>query len=338
MQKETKYIGNYKILDIIGKGGMAHIYTAIHIPLKRIVVIKEMIRSVGSESRKRFQQEALLGALLNHKNIVPVYDYFTIGSAHYLVMQYIDGMNLAQIIEHAAPLHPRITALIARQICSALVHAHQNNVIHRDIKPNNILISNHGEVKVSDFGVAKGSDSPDLTSTGTVIGTPYYMSPEQASGERLSHLSDIYSLGIVLYEMLTGKKPFSGHDSQAVTAKVCRGKYTSPFTLDPHHSVRLSRIINRAMKKNMKRRYSTAADMLKDLERFLGWQRIAQSESILEKLISDIEQTRAVTTVIKKPRKKRRKIKRINTLWLYILFIVAVGTLILYLVSQIIRG
>lgn len=338
MQKETKYIGNYKILDIIGKGGMANIYTAIHIPLKRVVVIKEMIRAVGSESRKRFQQEALLGALLNHKNIVPIYDYFNIGSASYLVMQYIEGLNLAQVIEDAAPLHPKIAALIAREICCALTYAHQNSVIHRDVKPTNILISNHGQVRVSDFGVAKGSDSPDLTSTGTVIGTPYYMSPEQAAGDRLTVQSDIYSLGIVLYEMVTGKKPFSGHDSQTITAKVSRGKYTSPFTLDPHHSIRLSRIINKAMKKNVKRRYHTAVQMLEDLEKFLGWKKCALSEHILTSLITSVEQKRAITTVIKKPRKKKRKTRRINTLWLYILFFVAVGTLILYLLRQIIKG
>ena len=137
MKKEVRFIGNYKVLDIIGKGGMAKIYTAIHIPLNRVVVIKEMGRN---ESRRRFKQEALISANLDHKNIVAVYDYFNFGNSCYLVMQYIDGMNLAEIIEREAPLHPVTAAVIAREVCQAIEHAHKNGVIHRDIKPTNILI------------------------------------------------------------------------------------------------------------------------------------------------------------------------------------------------------
>jgi len=336
MQKEIKYIGNYRILDIIGKGGMANIYTAIHIPLKRVVVIKEMIRSAGSQSRRRFKQEALLGASLNHKNIVSVYDHFDIGSASYLVMEYVEGMDLAKIIENAAPLHPAIAAIIAREIGLAIEHAHANGIIHRDIKPTNILISNQGEIKVSDFGVAKGTESPDLTSTGTVIGTPFYMSPEQAAGEKLTYQSDIYSLGIVLYEMVTAKKPFSGNDSQTITAKVCRGRYRSPFRLDPHHSIRLSKIINKAMKKNVKRRYNAIDHMNVDLGKFIGWKKLAQSEKILKGLVTKIEKSKTATTVIRKPAKKKKK-KRIGIL-LYALFIVAVVTLVLYLLRIMIKG
>jgi len=336
MQKEIKYIGNYRILDIIGKGGMANIYTAIHIPLKRVVVIKEMIRSAGSQSRRRFKQEALLGASLDHKNIVSVYDHFNIGSASYLVMEYVEGMDLAKIIENAAPLHPAIAAIIAREIGLAIEHAHANGIIHRDIKPTNILISNQGEIKVSDFGVAKGTESPDLTSTGTVIGTPFYMSPEQAAGEKLTYQSDIYSLGIVLYEMVTAKKPFSGNDSQTITAKVCRGRYRSPFRLDPHHSIRLSKIINKAMKKNVKRRYNAIDHMNVDLGKFIGWKKLAQSEKILKGLVTKIEKSKTATTVIRKPAKKKKK-KRIGIL-LYALFIVAVVTLVLYLLRIMIKG
>ena len=336
MQKEIKYIGNYRILDIIGKGGMANIYTAIHIPLKRVVVIKEMIRSAGSQSRRRFKQEALLGASLNHKNIVSVYDHFNIGSASYLVMEYVEGMDLAKIIENAAPLHPAIAAIIAREIGLAIEHAHANGIIHRDIKPTNILISNQGEIKVSDFGVAKGTESPDLTSTGTVIGTPFYMSPEQAAGEKLTYQSDIYSLGTVLYEMVTAKKPFSGNDSQTITAKVCRGRYRSPFRLDPHHSIRLSKIINKAMKKNVKRRYNAIDHMNVDLGKFIGWKKLAQSEKILKGLVTKIEKSKTATTVIRKPAKKKKK-KRIGIL-LYALFIVAVVTLVLYLLRIMIKG
>jgi len=331
MKQEIKYIGNYKILDIIGKGGMAKVYTAIHIPLNRIVVIKAMGRS---ESRKRFKQEAWISASLNHRNIVTAYDYFNIGSSCYLVMQYVDGLNLSEIIEHEAPLHPITAAIIAREVCLAINHAHENGIIHRDIKPTNILISRQGEVKISDFGVARGEDLPHLTSTGTVIGTPFYMSPEQAIGNELTCQSDIYSLAIVLYEMATGKKPFYGENTQAITAKVSRGKYTSPLWKDPHHSLRLSKIINKAMKKNLKRRYKIAEHMRQDLERFIGGRDILQREKILTELLQRIEQSKQMTTVVKKPKKRRKKKKRRYLLvYLYILLILIITGLIYYLVK-----
>jgi serine/threonine-protein kinase len=331
MKQEIKYIGNYKILDIIGKGGMARVYTAIHIPLNRVVVIKEMGKS---ESRRRFKQEALISASLSHRNIVTAYDYFNIGSSCYLVMEYIDGMNLSEIIENEAPLHPVTAAIIAREVCFAIGHACKNGILHRDIKPTNILISRQGEVKISDFGVARGEDSPHLTSTGTVIGTPFYMSPEQAAGKELTYQSDIYSLAIVLYEMVTAKKPFFGETTQAITAKVCRGRYTSSLWKDPHHSLRISRIINKAMKKNLKRRYKTAEHMRWDLERFIGGKNILQKDKILIDFLQRIEQSKQITTVIKKKKKRRKKKKRPYLLvYLYILLILIITGLIYYLVK-----
>ena len=330
MKKEIKYIGNYKILDIIGKGGMAKIYTAIHIPLNRVVVIKEMGRS---ESRRRFKQEALMSASLEHPNIVNTYDYFSIGSSCYLVLEYIDGLNLAEIIEHTAPLHPQVAALIAREICLAIRHAHNNGIIHRDIKPTNILISLRGDVKISDFGVARGEDSPHLTSTGTVVGTPFYMSPEQAEGKQLTLQSDIYSLGIVLYEMVTGKKPFSGGSSQAIAAKVIRSKYPAPYYKDPHHSLRLSRIIKKAMRKNLNRRYQTIDQMCDALEKFIGWKKIVKRNRLLRELPREVEHIKQVTTIVKKPgRKKKRKRKRSKVIYLYIVLILILSGLIYYLI------
>ena len=330
MKKEIKYIGNYKILDIIGKGGMAKIYTAIHIPLNRVVVIKEMGRS---ESRRRFKQEALMSASLEHPNIVNTYDYFSIGSSCYLVLEYIDGLNLAEIIEHTAPLHPQVAALIAREICLAIRHAHNNGIIHRDIKPTNILISLRGDVKISDFGVARGEDSPHLTSTGTVVGTPFYMSPEQAEGKQLTLQSDIYSLGIVLYEMVTGKKPFSGGSSQAIAAKVIRSKYPAPYYKDPHHSLRLSRIIKKAMRKNLNRRYQTIDQMCDALEKFIGWKKIVKRNRLLRELPREVEHIKQVTTIVKKPgRKKKRKRKRSKVIYLYIFLILILSGLIYYLI------
>jgi len=236
MAKDIKFVGNYKILDIIGKGGMAKIYTAIQMPLNRVVVVKELSKSSNSEFRRRFKNEALITASVEHPNIVSIYDYFAIGQTSYLVMQYVDGFSLADIIENEAPLHPVVAAIITREICRAIEHAHQNNIIHRDIKPTNVLISKDGKLKITDFGVAKDEKARDLTSVGTLIGTPCYMSPEQALGRRLSAQSDIYSIGIVLYEILTGKKPFWGETAEEITTKIARGRYRSPLLADPHHS------------------------------------------------------------------------------------------------------
>lgn len=333
MKKEVRYIGNYKVLDIIGKGGMAKVYTAIHIPLNRIVVIKEMGRN---ESRRRFKQEALIGASLEHKNIVSVYDYFSVGNACYLVMQYIDGLSLAEIIEAEAPLAPQIAALIAREICLAIEHAHNNNIIHRDIKPTNILISRQGELKITDFGVARGEDMPHLTSTGTVIGTPFYMSPEQAAGKKLTTQSDIYSIGIVLYEIVTGKKPYTGESTHEITAQIIRGKYSSPFWHDPHHSLRLTRIIRKAMAKSLKKRYQSVSQMSKDLVRFAGWKKTAQIQEMLEHLVKTVELNKNATTIVrhskqKKKRKKKRKSRR--TFYITLLLILTLAFLIYYLIT-----
>jgi serine/threonine protein kinase len=331
MKRDIRYIGNYKILDILGKGGMSKLYTAIHVPLNRVVVIKEVGRN---ESRRRFKQEALICANLDHAHIVSLYDYFTIGNSCYIVMQYVEGVDLAHVIEQAAPLHPVFAALIARDVCMALQHAHENGIVHRDVKPTNILISQKGEVKITDFGVARGEEMPHLTSTGTVIGTPFYMSPEQADGRTLTGQSDIYSLGIVLYEMVTGKKPFTGTTAQAITAKVIRSSYGSPLWLDPHHSLRLSRIINKAMKKSLKRRYATAEHMCKDLTRYAGYRKIVHKEKLLADLLQTIEQSKQVTTMVRQPKKKKQKKKKRRNLsiFLYIALIIILFLLIYYMI------
>jgi serine/threonine-protein kinase len=334
MDKEIKFVGNYKILDVIGKGGMAKVYTAIQMPLNRVVVVKEMSKSSSSEFRKRFKNEALITATLEHPNIVSIYDYFSVGQTSYLVMQYIDGIGLADVIENEAPLRPMVAATIAREICLAISHAHQNSIIHRDIKPANVLISKQGQLKVTDFGVAKDETARDLTSVGTLIGTPCYMSPEQASGKKLSAQSDIFAIGIVLYEMVTGKKPFWGESAEAITAKIQRGKYRSPLLLDPHHSFRLSRIINKACKKNLNRRYSTIAQVLHDLERYIGSNNIARSQQIMSQLVSSVELKKQSTTLIKKAstkKKKQRSKKRL--FYLYFLFVFVVAAFIFVLIK-----
>jgi serine/threonine protein kinase len=296
-----------------------------------------MSKSSSAEYRKRFKNEALITAGLEHPNIVAIYDYFSIGQTSYLVMQYIDGVSLADVIENETPLHPVVAGMIAREICLAVSHAHQNNIIHRDIKPTNVLITKQGHVKITDFGVAKDATARDLTSAGTLIGTPCYMSPEQAMGKRLSAQSDVFSIGIVLYEMLTGKKPFWGENAEDITARIARGKYKSPLFMDPHHSYRLARIINKSLKKNLNRRYETVARMAGDLERFVGWKNLALSEGTLSQIVGSIDLKKQTTTVIKRKRTKKGKKRGTNIFFLYFLLIIVITTFILVLFRVLFR-
>ncbi|MCX7994859.1 MAG: serine/threonine protein kinase [candidate division WOR-3 bacterium] len=329
---KNQTIGNYKILKAIGKGGMAQVYTAIQGSLDRVVVIKKMQKNLDGELQARFKREAKICANLNHKNIVGIYDYFREGGEHYLVMEYIEGVSLADVIEKEAPLHPVLAASIAREICQALVCAHKNGIIHRDIKPKNILISKEGVIKLTDFGVARDIDAPDLTTTGAIIGTPFYMSPEQAGGGKVTFQSDIFSLGVVLYEMVTGKKPFVAEESQGIIAKICRGKYKSSFWIDPHHSWRLSRIINKAMKRNPKARYKSAQEMLKALNKFLGWKNQALVEENVKNLLARIEQAKEMTTVVKgKEKKKKTKKEKSSTALHFLLVILLILIIILFI-------
>lgn len=331
MRDKSKYIGNYKIIDILGTGGMAKLYIAMHTADNRRVVIKEMAHP---ESKQRFRQEAIISTALKHKNIVATYDYFTDGPSHYLVMEYVDGTDLATLIYEHAPLAPRLAAVIAYDVACAIGYAHKRNIIHRDIKPTNILLSQRGSVKLSDFGVARGEDLPHLTQTGTVIGTPFYMSPEQASGTALTKQTDIYSLGIVLYEMATGHKPYAGTHAQTITAQVCRGTYAGPFWRMPQHSLRLSRIINKAMQKHLHRRYQSAEALCSDLERFAGRRTLARRHTLIGNLVRHIAESRRATTVVKRPRTRKTKKKQAkHNVLITVVSIVVLLILILYLIQ-----
>ena len=188
-------VGSFKILQKIGEGGMAVIYKATQPSLKRDVVIKKL-KDPNREIIERFKKEALVSASLSQENVLSIYDFIYYGRSYYLVMEYVDGKDLRTIIDYAAPLKPPIAALIIREVAKGLEYTHTKNIIHRDIKPSNIIIAYTGDVKLIDFGVAKDETLSKLTVTGMIVGTPSYMSPEQANGDRLGKESDIYSLGV----------------------------------------------------------------------------------------------------------------------------------------------
>ncbi|WMT42560.1 Stk1 family PASTA domain-containing Ser/Thr kinase [Paenibacillus sp. D2_2] len=260
--------GRYQIIERIGGGGMALVYRAQDILLNRNVAIKVLRQQFVNDEEfiRRFRREAQSAASLSHPNIVSVYDVGQEGDVHYIVMEYIEGRNLNEIIKERAPLQVDEAVRIASQIADALDHAHTNHIIHRDIKPHNILIGRNGWVKVTDFGIARAVSSTTITQTGSVIGSVHYFSPEHAKGVTTGEKSDLYSLGIVLYQMLTGRLPFLGESPISVALKHLQEHFDEPRSVNPMIPQSVENIILKSMRKNPGERYESAKEMLRDLE------------------------------------------------------------------------
>ena len=257
----------YEIQDEIGSGGMATVYKAVQKSLARPVAIKQLKRSYHADEQivRRFERESRVAASLQHENIVHIYDYWK-KPTYAIVMEYVDGANLADVIEKTGALPVDVGVMISIQVCSALEYAHMRGLVHRDIKPSNIMIKRNGEVKLMDFGIAHTRHLDALTLPGTLIGTPAYMSPEQILGHQLDVRSDIFSLGIVLYEMFTGIKPFADDEKRPVTAKIVHDDFLAPRRVNGDLPRRLQWLIKKCLRKKPKRRY---ASML-EVERKLG--------------------------------------------------------------------
>jgi serine/threonine-protein kinase len=260
----------YRLKEKIGSGGMADVYLADDLLLEREVAVKVLHAQFASDPVyiQRFRHEAQAAANLNHPNIVNVYDWGNEGDLYYIVMEYVEGRNLKEIIAEEGRLLPERAAEIAAEICSALQFAHRRNLVHRDIKPHNVVITNMGQVKVMDFGIARAGGG-GMTQTGVVMGTPQYISPEQAQGKAVDGRSDIYSLGIVLYEMLTGRVPFDDPNPVTVTYKQVKEDPLPPSAVDPEIPPALEAVVMKALAKNPANRYQSAHEMKTDLQRFL---------------------------------------------------------------------
>ena len=259
--------GRYEVLERIGAGGMAIVYKAKDLLLNRVVTIKVLREQFVSDEDfiRRFRREAQSAASLSHPNIVSVYDVGKEEDTEYIVMEYVEGRNLKEIIREYAPLSTDQTINLGRQITEAIQNAHEHHIIHRDIKPHNILVTSEGHAKVTDFGIARAVSSATVTHTGDIIGSVHYLSPEQAKGLVSNEQSDIYSLGIVLYEMITGRVPYDGETPITIALKHLQEQPVLPSKINPLIEKEFEAVIMRAIAKSPEQRYKSAKDLLADL-------------------------------------------------------------------------
>jgi eukaryotic-like serine/threonine-protein kinase len=250
----------YEMGSPLGKGGMAHVYRGTDRVLDRTVAIKVLSgKYAGDDSFvTRFRREAQAAAGLNHANIVGVYDTGDEGQMHYIVMEYVEGETLGDVLRRDGRLHPERAAAIAAEVATALHAAHEKGLVHRDVKPGNVMIDREGQVKVVDFGIARAAADDTLTQTGLVLGTASYLSPEQAQGLPVDARSDIYSLGCVLYEMLTGRPPFDGDTPVAIAYMHVNETPPRPSELEPSIPPHLDQAVMRALQKDPEARFPTA--------------------------------------------------------------------------------
>lgn len=279
--------GRYEINTRVGGGGMAIVYSGHDLLLDRTVAIKVLRSQYGTDEDfiRRFRREAQAAAKLTHPNVVNIYDVGQEEDTHYIVMEYVEGETLKDLIKREAPLPAKRAVDIAIQIAEALDNAHLHQIIHRDIKPHNILIGKNGSVKVTDFGIARAVTSATITHTGSVLGSVHYFSPEQAKGGLTGEKSDIYSLGVVLYEMVTGELPFSGESPISVALKHLQEDFSDPRSINPELPQSVENVILRALSKDPEQRYQSAREMVKDLETCFSAARI--NEAKFQPAISD---------------------------------------------------
>lgn len=301
-----KYIGKilddrYEIIELIGSGGMANVYKALCHRLNRYDAVKIMRdeTAANTELRRRFRAESQAVAMLSHPNIVSVYDVSHSDDVEYIVMELIDGITLKQYLQKKSVLDPSEVLDFTIQTAKALEHAHSKGIIHRDIKPQNIMLLKDGMIKVADFGIASLENTIE-ENNGETVGSVHYIAPEQARGEAPDARSDIYSLGIVMYEMLTGKLPYVGNSDVEVAVKHMNTDPVTPRDIVPSIPEELERICLKAMNSNIDERYQSASEMLADLEEY-------KSQSLAAHVLEDSE---AVLIDSEEPPRRRAKRSR----------------------------
>ena len=327
--------GRYELLEKIGDGGMAVVYKGKDKLLNRFIAVKILRPEFTKDATfvENFKRESQAAAGLSHPNIVGVYDVGREGNINYIVMELIEGDTLNKIIEKEAPMDYRKVIDISKQVASALRIAHKNKIIHRDVKPHNIMVTNDGVVKLADFGIARAVNDATLSTGSKIVGSVHYFSPEQARGNYVDERSDIYSLGIVMYEMLTGKVPFDGDNPVTVALKHINEEIVPPRELEPSIPPALERIVMKATSKFQTNRYANADELIQDLDNVsfvtaIAPDSIFESTTVVEKrnkrkqdLEKDIEE---VVEARERDRKKKRR-KRIAIITIIAILLGASG-------------
>jgi len=339
-------IGNCRIIEEVGAGGMAVVYKAVQEPLGRIVGVKALKSSIAVETQfaERFEREARFMASLQQENIINVYDFIKYGGTMFIVMEYVEGIDLYDLLDNFKSIPVEVAAIITLQVARALNHAHFRGIIHRDIKPANVMISKRGDVKLMDFGIARDESLSDLTETGTGLGTPSYMSPEQILGDKLDARTDIWSLGVVFYQMLTGRKPFVEDARRSVLQKIRLDRYVPARKLNSRVPRSLERILGRCMEKVPADRYPSMQSLIHELEDFLAtrvpvnynahvvsW--LQEKEVITTDEASGILLTGAVREGHKVVREDRRALRTIGFVQAAVLAVFLIAGLVIQLAS-----
>jgi eukaryotic-like serine/threonine-protein kinase len=347
VQTPRIYSGRYELTHLIARGGMAQVYRAMDRQLERPVALKVLFPelSVDRTFVERFRREAQAAANLSHPNIVPVFDWGEDDGSYFIVMEYVEGRPLSAVLRDPQPMPPRQIATIGAGVAAALAFAHRHGVVHRDVKPGNVLITPEGDVKVTDFGIARAVNTEEsLTQTGAVMGTAAYFSPEQAEGKGVDSRSDIYSLGVVLYEMSVGRPPFTGDSPVAVASKHVRDMPPLPREVNPAVPPALEAVVMKAMAKNPDDRYSSAEELRADLLRFADGRPVEAGDPAVTTVLAAVGATQAVPTTTGRTmavpagagppigqedveRKKRTR----NLVILLVLLLVALGVIAFFL-------
>jgi serine/threonine protein kinase len=350
------YSGRYELTHLIARGGMAQVYRAMDRQLERPVALKVLFPelSVDRTFVERFRREAQAAANLSHPNIVPVFDWGEDDGSYFIVMEYVEGRPLSAVLRDPQRMPPRQIATIGAGVAAALAFAHRHGVVHRDVKPGNVLITPDGDVKVTDFGIARAMNTEEsLTQTGAVMGTAAYFSPEQAEGKGVDSRSDIYSLGVVLYEMAVGRPPFTGDSPVAVASKHVRDQPVLPRQANPSVPPALEAVIMKAMAKNPDDRYGSAEELRADLLRFADGRPVEAGDPGLTSMMTVVgaaAATQAVpmttgrTTAVPPPgpsptqedleRKKRTR----NLIILLVILLVALAVIAFFLLRSVAGG
>ena len=297
--KGQKIDGRYQIIRTIGEGGMANVYLAYDTILDREVAVKILRGDLASDDKfvKRFQREAKAASSLNHPNIVEMYDVGEDDGNYFIVMEYVEGRTLKSLIKKRGALGLRETVDIMLQLTSGIAHAHDSYLIHRDIKPQNVLIMEDGRVKITDFGIAIALNNAELTQTNSVMGSVHYLPPEQANGSGATIKSDIYSLGILMYELLTGKLPFKGENAVEIAIKQMKEQIPSLTKQNPMIPQSIENIVLKATAKNPKNRYDSVNEMHEDLKMALSDEMKNVKRIVYKYPENDLDETKVLPTI-----------------------------------------